>query len=80
MYIENMTIIIMMFVYERNKVKLDAQKIEEFMYRIFPNSKDDEVNKSTIERQYKKISEKYKDADIEGLKVSKRAVKIIGMK
>ena len=44
---------------------------------IFPNDKDYQMSK--IERQYKRISENYKDADIEGLKVSNKAVKIMGM-
>ena len=34
---------------------------------------------SKIERQYKRISENYKDADIEGLKVSNKAVKLMRM-
>lgn len=34
------------------------------------------MSKSTIERQYKKISGNYNDADIEGLKKSNKAVKI----
>ena len=69
----------MMFVCERNDSKLDVHKFYEFMKKIFSNDKDYQMSKSTIERQYKRISENYKDADIDGLKVSKRAVKILGM-
>jgi hypothetical protein len=58
---------------------VNAQKIEEFMHRIFPDSKDYEMSKSTIERQYKRMSEKCKDADIETLNKSDKTIKILGM-
>lgn len=77
--IENMTIAVIMFVSERNEIKLNVQKIEEFMHRVFPNDKDYQMSKTSIERRYKKISEKYDDADIEGLKVSNKAVKTLCM-
>lgn len=37
--IENMTITVMKFVCERHDIKLDVQKIDEFMKKIFPNDK-----------------------------------------
>ena len=37
------------------------------------------MSKSTIETQYKKISKKYKDADIETLNKSDKTIKILGM-
>lgn len=77
--VENLIIAAMMFVCERNKIKMDVQKIDEFMHRIFPNDKDYQMSKSTIERQYKRISENYKEVDIEHLNRSNKAVNLMGM-
>ena len=49
------------------------------MHRVLTNAKDYQMSKSSIEKQYKKITEKYNDADIEGLKISNKAVKIMGI-
>jgi hypothetical protein len=54
---------------------VDAQKIDEFMHRIFPNDKDYQMIKKSIGRIYKRISENYEDVDIEGLKVSNKTIK-----
>lgn len=47
--------------------------------RMFPDDKDYQISKRSIEKQYKRISEKLKDVDIEGLKVSNKAVKILNV-
>lgn len=46
---------------------------------MFPDDKDYQISKRSIEKQYKRISEKLKDVDIEGLKVSNKAVKILNV-
>lgn len=68
-----------MFVYAHNGMVLDEKKIEEFMRLIFTNEKDYQASKTSIRRLQKEISENYKTNYIEGLKVSNKAVKIMGM-
>ncbi|MGB9939336.1 hypothetical protein [Methanosarcina sp.] len=55
-----MTIAAMMFVSERTKINVNIQKIDGFMKKIFPNSKDYQMSSISIQKQYKRISEKYK--------------------
>lgn len=76
--VEDMTIATMLFCCSLT-VKLDLKQVDAFMKRISLNDKEYQMSRSSIERQHKRIAEKYKDADIEGLKVSARAVRIMGM-
>jgi hypothetical protein len=69
----------MMFICERNKVQVDVQKIDEFMRRIFSDSEDYQMSKTSIERQYRRISVNYKDDEIEGLNRSNKDVQSVGM-
>lgn len=48
------------------------------MKRIFPTDKDDQMSKSTRETVQTDFRD-YKDAEIEGLKKSDKAVKILGL-
>lgn len=68
-----------MFICERNKVQVDVQKIDEFMRRIFSDSEDYQMSKTSIERQYRRISVNYKDDEIEGLNRSNKDVQSVGM-
>lgn len=69
----------MMFICERNKVQVDVQKIDEFMRRIFSDSEDYQMSKTSIERQYRRISVNYKEDEIEGLNRSNKDVQSVGM-
>lgn len=77
--IEDLTVAAIMFVYAHNGMVLDEKKIEEFMRLIFTNEKGYQASKTSIRRLHKKISENYKTNYITGLKVSDKAVKIMGM-
>lgn len=68
-----------MFICERNKVQVDVQKIDEFMRRIFSDSEDYQMSKTSIERQYRRISVNYKDDEIEGLNRSNKDLQSVGM-
>lgn len=69
----------MMFICERNKVQVDVQKIDEFMRRIFSDSEDYQMSKTSIERQYRRISVNYKEDEIEGLNRSNKDLQSVGM-
>lgn len=68
-----------MFICERNKVQVDVQKIDEFMRRIFSDSEDYQMSKTSIERQYRRISVNYKEDEIEGLNRSNKDLQSVGM-
>jgi len=49
-----------MLVCERDKTNMAFLKINEFLKKIFSKDKDYQMSKGSIEKQYKKISEKHK--------------------
>ncbi|WP_292388804.1 hypothetical protein [Methanosarcina sp. UBA5] len=76
---ECVSIAAIMYVCKRNYIELDAQLIDEFVSRIFNDSDNCQMSRTSVDRHYKRISENYRNVDISKLNESNNSIQILNI-